>query len=64
MSSTVKEAPDGSTELKMQALAKVYIDKGGNLKKIERAIGIKFKEDAHAKDAKDFAKQFLDRTFT
>lgn len=44
------------------ALSKVYIDHGGDLKRISSSIGISFKEDAVIKDPRDFAIKFLERS--
>ena len=40
-------------------VAKIYNDNGGDLKKIEAQLKLKFKPGAKVKDAEDFAKQML-----
>jgi hypothetical protein len=49
-----------STSEKEKALGKLFIDHGGDLDKISRATGIKFKDGITVKDSNDFAKGYLD----
>jgi hypothetical protein len=57
-----QDQKDIDLQLKIMTLSKIFIDHGGDLKRISSSIGISFKEDTVIKDPRDFAIKFLERS--